>query len=116
MSDIIYVGDYAIRPFAILDDAGAAFDLTGCNVQYRVEREGEPTVDVWDYDSDTNPTIVIIDADPTTGLVEVLLYDGGYLSEGLADQAVYFEQIRVFDADGNPQVAIRQQFTAARAL
>ena len=115
--DTIYIGDYAIRPFAIVDTAGDPFDLTDYNVEYKVEREGEPDVTVLSYDSNTDATIVVIDADPTTGLIEVRLEDGGVMvSEDFIDGAVYLEQLRVYDADDRPVVAIRQSFKAARAF
>lgn len=116
MTDTIYIGDYAIRPFALQNADGTPYDLTGHNVQYHVEREGEPSADVWAYDSATNPAVVAVNADPTTGLVEVRLFDVTYLSATLTDAALYYEQLRIYDSGGKPVVAIRQQFIARRAL
>lgn len=112
--DVIYTGDYAVRPFEILDKVtGEPFPLTGYIVQYRAEREGVPSVLELDYDSSTNPEVVVI-TDAALGKVEVRV--PGSATALFVVDATYFEQVRVEDDGGDKNVTIEQRFLVKRAF
>lgn len=114
MPDTIYTGDYAVRPFKILDkETGLPYNLTGIKVIYRCEREGQPGTTVFGYDSLANPTKVVV-TDAAEGLVEVNL--DGADTAGLIVDATYLEQLRVEDEDENKNVTLEQRFVCKRAF
>ena len=112
--DTIYTGDYAVRPFTVLNKAtGVPFDLTDHKITYRCEREGVPSVLALNYNSDDNPTIVVV-TDAVEGELEVRIL--GTDTDDFVVGATYFEQVRVEDEDTNKCVIIEQRFVARRAF
>lgn len=96
-----------IIPFACTDGAGAALDLTGGDVQFRLASEDALLVDL------SGGAGVSLDADPTTGLAVILV--------AVADQAalaaaVYRFEVRAVLSDGTIVDQAFGSIHAARSL